>query len=74
MEAQQLAFLRQTGTQSVVVALNASDRPARVELKLPVPARRLVDLRNPPDHFAIQGGRCPVDVPPCWGRILQIED
>lgn len=70
--SQQMAFLRTAGSEQVVVALNASNRPAEIELKLPV-SGGLVDLLNPPERFSAPAGRCVLPLPPAWARILRVE-
>jgi hypothetical protein len=68
---QQMAFLRESGPERVVVALNARNRPAEIELKLPA-GGTLVDLLNPPDRFPAPAGRCVLPLPPTWARILRV--
>jgi len=58
----------------VIVAANASHGWTTI----PLPAatwrgRRLVDRLDPSAPLAIAGDRIPLDVPPCWGRVLAVE-
>lgn len=74
---EQFAFARRTHDQTVIVAVNAADHAATVEI--PVEGQRqstaaqLVDELNPPDVIAVQDGRARVKVPPAWARILRVE-
>ena len=72
---EQFAFARQTPDECVVVALNASDVPASVDISLPgYDGGRLDDLLNKGDSFQISGGNAHIDsVWPCWARILKVQ-
>jgi cyclomaltodextrinase len=71
---EQLAYLRATAEEPVVVAVNAADRATEVRLSLPGTARGwLVDELNPGDTFALEDGRATVLLPPCGARILRLE-
>jgi cyclomaltodextrinase len=69
---EQFAFARQTPEECVVVAVNAADKPAPFELKLPITGwDRLLDLLNIGDSFSVHGGKARIDVvKPCWSRIM----
>jgi glycosidase len=70
---EQLAFLRCTEGESVVVAVNASHEPARFELSIPINATKVLDLLNPGESFPIHDGKLVIDaVPPCWARWLKL--
>ncbi len=70
---EQFAFARQYGDERVVVAVNASGNPARLELSLPFGAERATDLLDPGDSFPVRDGRLVLDsVPACWGRVLKL--
>jgi len=71
VEPQQMAFMREAGSERLIVALNSSEKPARIELKLPPSCGSLIDLLNPPERFAAQNETCVLDVAPNWARILQ---
>jgi hypothetical protein len=66
-----MAFMREAGSERLIVALNSSEKPARIELKLPPSCGSLIDLLNPPERFAAQNETCVLDVAPNWARILQ---
>jgi cyclomaltodextrinase len=75
VDHEQMAFARQTADETVVVAVNAADRPAAFDLSLPGGrGSRLRDWLNGDECFAVQGGRVAVEaVPPGWARIMVVE-
>ena len=74
VSSEQLAYARETPDQLVLVAVNAADRPATLELKVPEHVRGVTDVLNPSDSFEAHGGLVRVEtVPPNWGRILVAE-
>jgi len=73
VDHEQFAFARQLNGQSVIVAVNAADHPAPVEIALPREGSRLVDELNPGDAFGVDGGRVQIEVPPRWARVLRVE-
>jgi cyclomaltodextrinase / maltogenic alpha-amylase / neopullulanase len=74
VSAEQLAFLRRTEGEAVVVAVNAAAGPARLALSVPVRAGRAVDLLNPGESFPLRDGKLVVDpLPSCWGRVLRLD-
>jgi cyclomaltodextrinase / maltogenic alpha-amylase / neopullulanase len=71
--AEQLAFLRQTREEAVIVAVNAASE-ATMTLQLPTfNHASLVDLLNPPVRFRVTDGSARIDVPACWARVLRVE-
>jgi glycosidase len=72
---EQLAFARRTPDETVIVALNASDRLVPFELCLPkVPGNRLRDWLNEGECFSMQDGKVRIEaVQPCWARIMVVE-
>jgi glycosidase len=71
--SEQFAFLRTTGEDSVIVALNASRKPAPLRLPAPSEVRttRFIDILNNNEPFYAHHGQ--LDIPtlyPCWARIL----
>ncbi|MCC6147372.1 MAG: alpha-amylase [Anaerolineaceae bacterium] len=71
--SQQFAFLREAPEGSVVAAVNATDSPAVLELRLPWERGVLKDLLRPGDSFEFSGGRVPgLDLPVYSGRILTL--
>jgi glycosidase len=74
VSSEQLAFMRSVDGESVVVAVNASHQPARLELPLPMSAAKAIDLLNPGDSFPVHDGKLVIDsVPPCWARLLRLK-
>lgn len=70
----QLGFYRQTEDDQILVVLNSAEKAVELELEhLPWGAGRLRDRLNPGEAFQIEGGRLRLQVPPTWGRILQLE-
>jgi cyclomaltodextrinase / maltogenic alpha-amylase / neopullulanase len=72
---EQLAFLRRSPQETMLVIVNASTKPAALELKLPEDVSgRIVDLLNPSDEFHVRRGKVVVDpVWPCWARIFKVD-
>jgi glycosidase len=71
----QLVFARECAEGRAIVALNAEERPAEIELALPFPASRLRDeleAQNRPggEVFEARGGRIRLPLQPCWARVL----
>ena len=73
VDHQQLVFERQLGGEQVIVAVNAADSPASLEVAIPAPpGRQLVDLLDAGAPIATTGGRTRLEVPACWARILAV--
>jgi glycosidase len=71
--SEQFAFLRTTGEDSAIVALNASRKPEPLRLPAPSEVRttRYIDILNNNDPFYTHHSQ--LDIPtlhPCWARIL----
>jgi hypothetical protein len=70
---EQLAYARELGSDTLVVALNASDKPAPLEV--PVAGARegeWVDLLEPQRRYPLRGGRLQLGaMPPMSGRVLR---
>jgi hypothetical protein len=72
VSAEQLAFARRSGDQLVVVALNASAAPARLELPVALPdGAALADALEPGRSVVASGGKIVVEVPPFAARVVQ---
>jgi cyclomaltodextrinase / maltogenic alpha-amylase / neopullulanase len=68
---QQLAFARQLGNETVIVALNAAELSTEFTLELPLLCDGpLIDLLNPGESLAADNNRCTMTIPPTWARIL----
>jgi cyclomaltodextrinase len=71
---EQLAFSRTFERESVIVLLNASGSPARLEIPIDKNVSGAVDVLNQDERFQVQNGRLIVEqVHACWGRILKLE-
>lgn len=69
---EQFAYARCMPMESVVVAVNAADRPAAVTLELPMwNDGWLVDVLNQGERFEVRQGRVTLaPLPANWGRVL----
>ncbi|MFZ5880787.1 MAG: alpha-amylase family glycosyl hydrolase, partial [Chloroflexota bacterium] len=74
VQSEQLAFLRRSAGERVVVLVNAADEAAAVELNLPeVHGGQLVDLLDGGEAISISAeGKVKVDVWPHWLRIMAV--
>ncbi len=76
VNSEQLAFARQTEGDYVVVALNAAENPAPLEVTVPGGAGRVLrDMLNPGESFPISNqGKVKIDpIWPHWARILSVQ-
>ncbi|MDD5654752.1 MAG: alpha-amylase family glycosyl hydrolase [Candidatus Omnitrophica bacterium] len=74
VNSEQFAFERRDGQESVVVVVNASAVPARVELPLQEAAgAELIDILNNNEAFRVSRRKTTeLTVPPAWLRILKV--
>lgn len=73
--SEQLAFLRRSAEQQMVVAVNAAPEPVEVDLRLPVREGKLVDLLNAGETFEIRNHQVRVEpLPPHWARIMEVKE
>jgi glycosidase len=71
---EQFAFIRQADDSTAIVALNAADKEAQIELTLPFDAKNsLTDILNGNERIEADGRKVSLVLPPCWGRILTTE-
>ena len=72
--AQQFAFARRDSSETVVVAVNASDRCVELSLRLP-DARdgHMVDELNPGEKFTVQAGKCAIRLHPRWASVFTLK-
>lgn len=69
---QQLAFLRATDEQRIVVAVNAAGEAVHLRLALPSGARgRLVDILDGGDMIPITDGCAAIRIYPHWARVFR---
>ena len=70
---QQFAFLREHPEGAVVVAVNASNAPAQIDVHLTVKKGWLEDLLQPGESLPVAGGQARLTaIPPNGGRILAL--
>ena len=68
---EQLVFSRQAEGETVIVAINAADKPTQVRVHVPHGrGERLVDLLNPEDEITVEGEEAVLNLQPCWARII----
>lgn len=73
VKPEQLAFIRQTADQTVIVQINASDEPAKFDLPASVLNCNYVsDLLNDGEKIEIANDRLVTTVFPHWARILTL--
>jgi hypothetical protein len=65
--------IRSNDSERVLVVLNAASSPVVLDLTLPYPITRAVDLLNPSEGFSGSGNSLRLTIPPCWARILRLE-
>jgi cyclomaltodextrinase len=72
--AEQLAFMRTTAEERVVVAVNAAHHPVEVQLTLPERTNGLlIDRLNDAQVFRLEHGQATLRLEPCWARILWLQ-
>ncbi|MBB5060046.1 glycosidase [Granulicella aggregans] len=73
IDHEQLAFIRGSGTGSLVVAVNSSNTARDITLTLPgVKDGYLTDLLNGGEIVQVTNGLCTLSLASCWGRILTL--
>jgi glycosidase len=72
VQSEQLVFVRQSGNERVIVAVNSSEKPVIVRVKLPTGfGSRLKDMLNPGYEFSTKSGEdVLVEIPAYWARFL----
>lgn len=65
VSSEQVAFLRESPDETILVAVNASAKPAELRLALPEKGP-WPDLLNPGERASGDS----LTIPPCWGRVL----
>ncbi|MDF9795072.1 cyclomaltodextrinase [Catalinimonas alkaloidigena] len=70
---EQLAFLRQSDDETILVIVNAAAEEVSVDIKLPeLKGRRLVDLLNPEQSVEFNANTTQINLYPYWGRIMKV--
>ncbi len=72
VEHEQLAFVRESAEEKIVVVTNASEEKVMLELNLPFSAGTAVDLLNDNETFEVQDAQLSVNVHPRWARVLKL--
>lgn len=71
---QQFAFERRLGAECIAVVLNAAEQSIPLEINIPGPFSRAVDILNHGETFRVEAGKLRIEnVHPSWGRILCLE-
>ncbi|MBI2760430.1 MAG: hypothetical protein HYX51_03265, partial [Chloroflexi bacterium] len=71
---EQVAYLRATPNEQLVVAVNAADKAADVKIALPGARRaRLVDVLDSGRAVPMEDGSATLRVPSRWARVLRVE-
>ncbi|PIQ26836.1 alpha-amylase [bacterium (Candidatus Blackallbacteria) CG17_big_fil_post_rev_8_21_14_2_50_48_46] len=72
VHAKELAFLRQSPSEHILVAVNASGKNSKLEIPLHHGKGIWEDLLNPGEYFEAKHGRLKISpLYPYWGRILR---
>lgn len=71
--SEQFAFLRQHEGERTIVAVNSAQHPVTIDFPIGTAGSRVVDRLNHGDHFHVQQGRLSIEIPSCWGRVLEVE-
>jgi cyclomaltodextrinase / maltogenic alpha-amylase / neopullulanase len=74
VRSEQLAFVRRTDGEYILVMVNASSAPASMQTHVPgVTDGRMVDLLNGREEFRVERGKIRVEkLWPNWARVLQL--
>lgn len=68
---EQLAFVREAGSERRIVAVNCAAGPATVDVPLAgMPESEWVDLLDPSSRSSARDGRLTLELAPCAGRVL----
>jgi cyclomaltodextrinase len=70
--SEQFAFLRQHGQKNIIVAVNASQQPVTVHIPIHIQRGTTIDRLNHGHTFQLQQGQLSIEIPACWGRVLEI--
>ena len=68
VQNEQYAFLRETADETILVALNSANEPAKMNCDL---SGRWEDPLNPGDIFEAEGDTLHLELPAWWGRVLR---
>jgi cyclomaltodextrinase len=69
---EQLAFLRSSAEEQIIVAVNSSREPATITIDIPAAGGgELRDLLNDGPSFPLANGQATLALDPCWARVLR---
>jgi cyclomaltodextrinase / maltogenic alpha-amylase / neopullulanase len=71
VDHQQLAFLRQSSDEAILVVLNSEPRPVNLNLRLVGNLQAFEDLMDPGEIIPVVDGHINIDLPASWGRLLK---
>jgi glycosidase len=71
VDHQQLAFIRQSPDEVIVVALNSETRQVNLNLRPPGDVHAFTDLLDPGEIVPVVDGQISLDLPASWGRLLK---
>ncbi len=74
VDHEQFAFIRELGSNKILVVLNSAEQPVDLELELPWKSGELLDLLETDTIFRVQEERTTITLPPTWGRILNFRE
>ncbi len=69
-----IAFLRKSSQQTLLVVVSTSFKPIKVKIplwNLGLDESKFVDILNDSTEFWIKNNHLDVEVPGCWGRVLE---
>ena len=69
--AEQLAFVRQSAEERLLVAVNAADKPVELSLTLPFAVSNAFDLLND-QPVTSQGSQLTLQIPARWGQVVRL--
>ena len=69
--SEQFAFMREYEGRKILVAVNAAQNPMTVSL--PAQGRSAIDRLNHEQTFQVRQDRLNIEIPPCWGRVLEVQ-
>ncbi len=73
VDHQQLAFLRQSTDETILVILNSAAETISVSLTIPMQDGMATDILNGSCQFQVKEGKLEnIDLPPYWGRVFRI--
>ena len=71
VDSEQFVFMREYEGRKILVAVNAAQEPATVNIPLHFEGVA-IDRLNHEQTFHIRQGRIELEIPACWGRVLEV--